>query len=72
MPEEMAETYTYLAMSNEVSQTTGKYYDNPTSMASSSGYSRDPENIAAVMALTRGYLPEHAPFELEPEVVSES
>jgi len=70
-PEEMAQTYTYLATSDEVSQTTGKYFDNPSSIVSSSGYSRDRENITAVMALTRGYLPELKPSDLESRVMRE-
>ena len=62
-PEKMAETYTYLATSDEVRETTGKYYDDPTHIVNSSGYSRDPENIEKVMALTRSYLktPENEP-----------
>jgi len=71
-PEEMAQTYTYLAASDEVSQTTGKYYDNPSSIVNSSGYSRDRKNIEAVMALTRGYLPENVLLGSESRVMSES
>lgn len=55
-PEQMAETYTYLATSDEVRAITGKYFDDPTHRVSSSGYSRDPENIRSVMALTQSYL----------------
>ena len=57
-PEEMAETYTYLALSDEVSSTTGAYFDDPTYKVTSSGYSRDKENIERVMKLTMGYLEE--------------
>ena len=71
-PKEMAQTYTYLATSDEVSETTGKYYDSPTSIVNSSGYSRDRENIEAVMALTRRYLPEPAPSNLEPRTANEA
>jgi NAD(P)-dependent dehydrogenase (short-subunit alcohol dehydrogenase family) len=55
-PEKMAETYTYLATSDEIRTTTGKYFDDPTHVVSSSGYSRDPENIEKLMALTWVYL----------------
>lgn len=55
-PEEMAKTYTYLAISDEVKETTGAYFDDPTHRVSSSKYSRDKEQIAAVMALTNRYL----------------
>lgn len=54
-PEQMAETYTYLATSADVRTTTGAYFDDSTHMVSSSGYSRDPEHIAAVMTLTYSY-----------------
>jgi len=57
-PEQMAQTYTYLATSPEVSDATGIYYDDPTHIVKSSGYSRDKENIAAVMALTQRYVQE--------------
>jgi NAD(P)-dependent dehydrogenase (short-subunit alcohol dehydrogenase family) len=54
-PEQMAETYTYLATSDEVRTTSGKYYDDPTHIVNSSGYSRDPENIEKLMDLTLSY-----------------
>ena len=49
----MAETYTYLATSSEVSQTTGTCYDEPKHIVTSSAYSRNPENIEQLMTLTR-------------------
>ena len=55
-PEEMAKTYLYLAVSDEVAGVTGTYFDDPTHIVSSSKYSYDKENIAQVMALTMGYL----------------
>jgi len=55
-PEQMAETYTYLAVSDQVRETTGKYFDDPTHIVDSSKYSRNKENINQVMALTRKYL----------------
>ena len=51
-----SEQDSYLAVSDEVAETTGAYFDDPTHRASSSGYSRDRENIGEVMALTMGYL----------------
>ncbi len=55
-PEKMAETYTWLAVSDEVSHVTGKYFDDPTHSVNSSKYSRDKENIAQVMQVTMNYL----------------
>jgi NAD(P)-dependent dehydrogenase (short-subunit alcohol dehydrogenase family) len=55
-PEKMAETYTYLALSPEVSQTTGAYYDDPSHIVQSNGYSQKKENIKQVMDLTLTYL----------------
>ena len=52
-PEQMAETYTYIAVSDQVRETTGKYFDDPTHIVDSSKYSRDKENINLVMTLTR-------------------
>lgn len=59
-PEKMAETYTYLATSPEVKQTTGAYFDDPQHIVSSSSYSRDPENIEQLMALTSSFIREEA------------
>lgn len=55
-PDQMAETYTYLAVSDQVRETTGKYFDNPSHIVNSSKYSRDKENINKVMTLTWKYL----------------
>jgi len=55
-PEEMAETYTYLALSPEVSQTTGTYYDDPTHIVKSNGWSQEKEKIKLVMDKTLSYL----------------
>jgi NAD(P)-dependent dehydrogenase (short-subunit alcohol dehydrogenase family) len=55
-PERMARTYTYLAISPEVSKTTGAYFDDPQHIVSSSTYSRDPQNIEQVMVVTRSYI----------------
>ena len=55
-PAEMAQTYTYLATSPEVSRTTGAYFDDPEHIVQSSKYSRDKRNIEQVMAMTMGYV----------------
>lgn len=60
-PEEMALTYTYLATSEEVKNTTGKYFDDPTSIVSSSNYSLDKQNIEDVIALTWHYIQKSQP-----------
>ncbi len=52
-PEEMAKTYTYLALSPDVAQTTGKYFDDPEHIVDSSAYTHDWESIEKVMQLTR-------------------
>lgn len=54
-PEEMAKTYTYLATSEDMKETSGKYFDDPTHIVSSSKYSMSKENIDAVMELTMNY-----------------
>jgi hypothetical protein len=58
-PEKMAETYTYLATSPEVNQTTGMYFDDPQHTVTSSAYSRNQENIEQLMTLTRSYIQTH-------------
>jgi len=55
-PEEMAKTYTYLAISDEVRQTTGTYYDDPQTIVDSSKYSHDKQHLEALMLLTNSYL----------------
>ena len=55
-PEEMAQTYTYLALSPEVAQTTGAYFDDPQHRVNSTGYSRNKANIQQVMDLTMRYI----------------
>lgn len=55
-PEEMAKTYTYLATSQDVKDISGAYLDEKSRPVSSSKYSREPENIAALMKLTMDYL----------------
>ena len=55
-PEKMAETYTYLALSPEVSLTTGTYYDDPQHIVQSTSYCRDQEKIKQVMDLSMSYI----------------
>lgn len=55
-PEEMAETYTYLALSPEMAQTSGKYYDDPEHIVDSPAYTHDWANIEAMMAATRRFI----------------
>lgn len=55
-PAEMAQTYTYLATSDEVSKVTGKLFDDPKTIVTSSKYSLDKQHIDEVMELTHKYL----------------
>jgi len=57
-PAEMAETYTWLATSDEVSQISGKQFDEKRKEVRSIKYTYQPENIENVMALTMRYLDE--------------
>lgn len=54
-PEEMAQTYTHLALSDELSQVTGTYFDDPRHIVKPSKYSRDKENINQLMQMTFNY-----------------
>lgn len=60
-PEEMAKTYTYLALSPEVAQTNGKYFDDPEHIVDSSAYTHDRENIEKVMQVTRRFIKQPVP-----------
>jgi NAD(P)-dependent dehydrogenase (short-subunit alcohol dehydrogenase family) len=55
-PEEMAETYTYLATSDEVRSITGKYIDEKRRSVKSNKYTYKTENIEKIMNLTMNYL----------------
>ena len=55
-PEEMAETYTYLATSDEVGSITGKYFDEKRRSVKSNKYTYQTENIEKIMNLTMSYL----------------
>jgi NAD(P)-dependent dehydrogenase (short-subunit alcohol dehydrogenase family) len=55
-PEEMAQTYTYLALSPDVAQTSGKYFDDPEHVVDSSAYTHDWENIEKIMQVTRRFI----------------
>lgn len=52
----MAETYTYLALSEAVSKISGQYFDEHNKVVVSSSYSKEEKNIAALMELSMGYL----------------
>ena len=52
----MAKTYTYLAVSSEVSETTGKYFDDPETVVESNSYSKELENINQLMEKTYRFI----------------
>jgi NAD(P)-dependent dehydrogenase (short-subunit alcohol dehydrogenase family) len=54
-PKEMADTYSFLATSDEVSAVTGGYFDENKKQVQSAKYTRQPQQIAAVMDLTMRY-----------------
>ena len=54
--EEMAETYAYLATSDDVSRLSGKYFNENGKQVKSSRYTYQQENINQVMNLTMRYL----------------
>ncbi|QUI24369.1 SDR family NAD(P)-dependent oxidoreductase [Vallitalea pronyensis] len=55
-PEEMARTYTYLATSDDVSDVSGKYFDEHNKIVNSSAYSTNADNVQKVMDFTMKYL----------------
>lgn len=55
-PKEMAQTYVYLATSPELDKTTGKYFNEKNKTVNSSKYSRNKQNIEAVMHLSMSYI----------------
>jgi len=55
-PEEMAETYTYLATSDEVKSITGKYFNEKRRPVKSNKSTYQIENIEKIMNLTLSYL----------------
>jgi len=57
-PEEMAEVYTWLALSDEVSGVSGKYFDEKRRTVGAGAWAETAENIHRVMELTRRYVPE--------------
>ena len=61
-PEEMAETYTYLASSPELSKTSGKYFNEKNKVVESSSYSQNKVNIEEVMKMSFQYLNEEIDF----------
>jgi NAD(P)-dependent dehydrogenase (short-subunit alcohol dehydrogenase family) len=57
-PEEMAKVYVWLAMDPQLSQVSGKYYDEKCRLVRAGEWAESPENIHKLMELTRKYLPE--------------
>lgn len=55
-PEEMAQTYTWLAVAPELANITGKYFNEKKQEVQASAYSREKENIEALMNLSMQYL----------------
>lgn len=56
-PEQMAEVYTWLALSPEVAAVSGGYFDEKRRRVGAGKYATDPANIRAVMELTARYVP---------------
>jgi NAD(P)-dependent dehydrogenase (short-subunit alcohol dehydrogenase family) len=56
-PEEMAEVYTYVALSDELDDVTGAYFDEKKQQVKPGKYTQDKDNIAALMNLTLSQLP---------------
>nr|WP_319997170.1 SDR family NAD(P)-dependent oxidoreductase [uncultured Draconibacterium sp.] len=55
-PEEMAQTYTWLAVAPELNHITGKYFNEKKQEVQSSAYSREKEKIEALMNLSMQYI----------------
>ncbi len=55
-PEQMAQTYVYLALSDEVKGISGKCFDEKNRTTAMNAYSTNPENIDAVVKLTAQYI----------------
>ena len=55
-PQEMAETYTYLATSDKVQNITGQHFDEKNQIVKINPYSSDKSNITKVMELTNRQL----------------
>jgi NAD(P)-dependent dehydrogenase (short-subunit alcohol dehydrogenase family) len=60
-PEAMAEVYVWLAMDPQLSNTSGKYYDEKHRVVSGGKWAEDPQNIHQLMEVTRKYIPELNP-----------
>jgi NAD(P)-dependent dehydrogenase (short-subunit alcohol dehydrogenase family) len=55
-PEQMARTYAYLALSDDVKGVSGKCFDEKNQVVSVNSYTADPNNINEVMKLTYQYI----------------
>ena len=54
--DEMAKTYTFLATSDTLTKTNGKYFNEKNKIVDSGAYSKDKKNIDALMRITMKYL----------------
>ncbi|MCM3164893.1 SDR family NAD(P)-dependent oxidoreductase [Metabacillus litoralis] len=55
-PDEMAQTYLYLATSPELQSVTGKYFDEKNRLVTSSKFSKDKHQIEKLMEVTAKYI----------------
>jgi NAD(P)-dependent dehydrogenase (short-subunit alcohol dehydrogenase family) len=55
-PDKMAETYQYLALSDDLDGVSGKYFDSPDKIVKSSKYSYQRNSIEDLMKVTMDYL----------------
>lgn len=55
---EMAKTYTYLALSNDVNKVSGKYFNDKNKQVKSIGYTYNIQNIQNLMNLSKTYINE--------------
>ena len=56
-PSEMAEVYTWLALSSEVAHVSGGYFDHKKRRVRAGRYAENPANVRDVMELTEHYVP---------------
>lgn len=57
-PDEMAKVYVWLAMDPQLTNVSGKYYDEKYRLVRGGKWAENPENIRRLMELTRKYIPE--------------
>lgn len=56
-PVQMAKTYIYLAISTDLADVTGKYFDENNMLIDANKYTKDKKSIEELMALTHEYMP---------------